>query len=359
MSLYRELGFALGVKVIVPVWFYKKTKDYIDNRNEVGFRDDEYADMTVIPVGENYERGLNVLDSHPGWTHLFCNYQGSSVFRRLQMEAVRRGEKTAIGSEAPCNMFNGCKQILKEIYFRTLLPLSVAKVIGASQFFVNYSGADDRYARIIGWERDKIIPFGYFSPPIPGTRCIERKTSRPFEILATGSLTWHRGSDVLIKALKILKERGVAYHATVTQNGPLADRLKQIVHANNLPIDFPGFVPLDDLKKLYGTCSVYVGSGRSEPWGMRLNDALNCGAPLVVSRGMGGVKMVDDYKCGLAFENEDYMDLADKLQLLASDQTVYAQCADNAVKASHLCSPKEKAAELVQTIKARFPQWLD
>ena len=38
---------------------------------------------------------------------------------------------------------------------------------------------------------------------------------------------------------------------------------------------------------------------------MRLNDALNCGSPLVVSRGMGGVRLVDEYGCGLAFDVGD------------------------------------------------------
>ena len=358
MSLYRSLGRALDVDVIVPVWFYKKTKDYIDNRNEVGFCDDEYSDMTIVPVGEDYARGLQVLDEHPGWTHLFCNYQGSQTFRQLQLEAVRRGEMTAIGSESPCNMFAGFKCLLKEIYFRTTLPIKVASVVKASQFFVNYSGNDDRYAKMIGWTEEKTIPFGYYPPPIPETMCVPRTTNNHFEILATGSLTWHRGSDVLVKALKFLKDRGIAYHATITQKGPLANQLKQIASDSNLPIDFPGFVPMASLKRLYETCSVFVGAGRREPWGMRLNDALNCGAPLVVSRGMGGVKIVEDYECGLAFNNEDPVDLADKLQRLATNAKLYEECACNAIVAAKQCSPDSKAAELVSLIKRKYPQWI-
>ena len=358
MSLYRALGRALNVDVVVPVWFYKKTKDYVDNRNEVGFCDDEYSDMTIIPVGEDYTRGLQVLDAYPGWTHLFCNYQGSKAFRRLQLEAMWRGEMTAIGSESPCNMFTGFKRLLKEVYFRTVLPLKVSSVVKESRFFVNYSGNDDCYARKIGWRAEKTIPFGYYPPPIPETTCVPRTTNSQFEILATGSLTWHRGSDVLVKALKILKERGVAYHATITQKGPLANQLKQIASNSNLPIDFAGFVPMDKLRQLYESCSVFVGAGRKEPWGMRLNDALNCGAPLVVSRGMGGVKIVEDYKCGLAFNNEDPVDLADQLQKLATDAEFYGECAHNATVAARQCSPDNKAVELVDLIKRRFPQWI-
>lgn len=357
MGLYRALGGALGVPVEVAVWFYKKNKNYVDNRNAVGFCGDEFSDMTVIPVGEDFAKGMTVLDAHSGWTHLFCNYQGSATFRHLQLVARRRGERTAIGSESPCNMFSGWRKWAKEVYFRTKLPRMTREVIEASDFFVNYSGNDDAIAKIIGWPNEKIIPFGYFPPPIPGTQCFERKGNRPFEILATGELTWHRGSDVLVDALSVLKQRSIPYHATITQQGPLLESLKVRAKRENLPIDFTGFMPMPDLHRAYETCSVYVGAGRHEPWGMRLNDALNCGAPLVVSRGMGGVKMVDDYGCGLSFGNEDAEDLARKLESLATDDDLYKRCASRAVKCAQMCSPENKALELATIIKNRFPIW--
>ena len=357
MALYRELGKTFGVPVEVAVWFYKKDKAYVDNRNAVGFCDDEFSDMIVIPVGEDIAKGMSVLNAHPGWTHLCCNYQGSEVFRLVQLEAHRRGEKTAVGSESPCNMFNGWRRWAKEVYFRTILPQRLREVISVSSFFVNYSGDDDHLTKIVGWPKEKIIPFGYFPPPILGTRCMERKGNKPFEILATGELTWHRGSDVLVRALSILKKRGVPFHATITQKGPLLERLKNRAVAEDLPIDFTGFLPLSELNQLYETCSVYVGAGRHEPWGMRLNDALNCGAPLVVSRGMGGVKMVDDYGCGLSFGNEDAEDLARQLERLATDDDLYKGCASRAVKCAQMCSPEKKALELAAIIKERFPIW--
>ena len=358
MGLYRGLGKALGVPVVVPVWFYKKKAGYVSNRNEVGFCDDEFADMTVLPVGEDRAAGLKVLDEHPGWNHLFCNYQGSENFRWLQLEAVRRGERTAIGSESPCNMFFGWRKWAKEVYYRTQLKWRVAEVLRTSSFFVNYSGNDSVNARVIGWPMEKIIPFGYFPPPIVGTKCVRRTSNTSFEILATGEMTLHRGSDVLVRALSVLTKRGVPYHATITQKGPLLDSLKDYARRENLPVDFTGFLPIQDLHRAYETCSVYVGAGRREPWGMRLNDALNCGAPLVVSRGMGGVKMVDDYGCGVTFENENVEDLAHQLERMATDAPFYQGCADRACQAAVSCSPENKAKELVKIWEKGWPEWI-
>lgn len=351
MGLYDELIKQINVPVAVALWFYRPEGCSSDSRVRIGFSPKEFAHISMVPVGDDYERGLKLLDEHPGWMHVFTVYQGSSVWRKLIVEARRRGEKIFIACESPCNMEKGWRRVAKELYLRNVLRWKVRNVISAAECFVNYSGSDDKYAKIIGWPHSKIIPFGYFPPPIQGARCIKRNRNRPFSILATGALSEYRGADVLVEALRILKARGVEYTATITQRGELLASLKEKTRKYGLPIDFPEFVEMSKLIRLYETCSVYVGSGRREPWGMRLNDALNCGAPLVVSRGMGGVRMIDDYGCGLAFRNGDAVDLADKLERLAKDDAVYASCAERAVDAAGQCQPSNKAKELLEILR--------
>lgn len=355
MALYRALEKVLGVPVEVAVWYYRKDPRCEDNRTVLGFRDDEFSDMIIYPVGDDLDKGRQVLFAHKGWHHLFCCYQWSATFRQLQLEAANRGDRTAVGSESPCNMFAGWRRLAKEIYFRTRLPRMLRDVIAVSDFFINYSGDSDAMARLIGWPKEKIIPFGYYPPALPGTKRVRREGGRPFTILTTGEMTRHRGSDVFLQALRLLRDRGVNFHATITQNGPLYEQLKKIAECEQLPVDFVGLLPLDALHKVYEDCSVFVGAGRCEPWGMRLNDALNCGAPLVVSRGMGGVKLVDEYGCGLAFENADADDLARQLERLATDEVFYRACAEKAMEASVKCLPQEKAGQLAVEISRFWP----
>ena len=354
MALYRELSKILGVPVDIAVWYYKSNPNEQDNRDIIGFSREEFSDMAIYPVGEDWGRGEAFLDEHVEWNHLFCNYQQSPNFRRIQKEAIRRGERTAVGGESPCNMYTGWRHFAKEIYLRTKLPWMIRTIVKGADFFLNYSGNDDRLAQVIGWTKTKIIPFGYFPPPLEGTRFRARTGSSPFEILVTGEMTWHRGSDVAIRSLVELKRMGIPYHATFTQKGPLLTSLEQVARKENLPVDFVGLLPMSDLHKAYETCSVYVGAGRCEPWGMRLNDALNCGAPLVISRGMGGVKMIDDYGCGLSFENENALDLALKLRMLATDDSLYQTCAKNVVRASVECSPERMAVRLAKILKENW-----
>lgn len=354
MALYREMLQLLKCPALITLWHYNKSACEKDIREKIGFSHDEFAGLPIEPVGEDLGKGLAVLDAHPGWSHLFCVWQPSPVYRQLIVEAKRRGSRVGVMCESPCNMGSGLGWMLKQLYMIFVLPYLARRIAHTSDFFVNFSGDNRERAKGLGWEENKIIPFGYYPPPIPGAKCVKRSSDGWFHILATGVLSRYRGADVLVEALRILSSRGINYTATITQTGELLPSLKKKALVLGLPVKFAGFVEMSELIDLYQSCSVYVGAGRQEPWGMRLNDALNCGAPLVVSSGMGGRKIVDDYACGLVFESGNAMALADALQKMARDKDFYANCANNVIIAAEACSPRNKAAELLGMVGGKL-----
>ena len=356
-AFYREFARQLNVPMIVAIWFAKNGTCAI--RSELGFRSDEFDGIEMVPIGVDFEKGVALLDKHPGWHNFFGVYQGVPNYRRLLLECKRRGLPACVICEAPCNMSHGYKRYFKTLYMKYLLPRTVSSVVKEADFFVNLSGDATYWSRRNKWADEKIIPFGYYPPPIEGTNPVLRTTNKPFHILATGKMTPYRGADVLLRALVLLKKWSVPFTATITQQGALMEWLVNYARRNDLPVHFPGIVELDELKKLYATCSVFVGAGRDEPWGMRLNDVLQCGMPLLVSRGMGGVQLVDYYHCGASFEREDHVDLANKLRLLALNDEYYKTCAENAFSAAKKLAPKNMARRLITEISSRFDGWLD
>ena len=359
MGLYDELQKLLGVKVVVALWNYKKNSCEITARERLGFKSDEFSGLNMIPVGADWNRGVAVLNEHRGFRHLFAVYQAAPNFCKLMVEAHRRGERIGVISEAPCNSERGLRYFMKQyVYLPYVLKRKVQDVVRISDFILNLSGDHTAYLRLIGWEDKKIIPFGYFPPALPGSVSKERIFGGGLHILSTGIMEWRRGPDILLKALGLLKTWNVNYRATITQGGPMFAKLQKFAEARQLPVRFCGFLPMDELIRLYQECSVYVATGRREPWGMRLNDALNCGAPLIVSRGMGGVKLVDELGCGLSFEADDYVDLAHKLKKFADDESLYIRCARAASVAASKISPKKKVIEMLKSIRESSPDWI-
>ena len=355
MGLYRMIQRHAHCPVVIASYHHHTFKGYFTARTTTGFSAEEFSDVQVIPVGENWDVGRRILDDHPGYSHLFAVYQGVPNYIRLMKEIKRRGEKFGCICESPCNMSTGWRGFLKRnFYFKYVLPQNVKFVVENAEFFFNLSGDSSIMARKIGWPGHKIIPWGYYSPPIPDSHLVKRADNSDFTIVVSGAMTWHRAPEVALEAMRLLSIWGVKYKGIFTQGGPLLDGLKRKAKAFDLPVEFVGLVPMPRLVELYETCSVYVASGRQEPWGMRLNDALQCGAPIVVSRGMGGVKLVDDYGCGGSFYNEDYVGLAHILKRLVEDKVFYTHVADNAYNAAAAISPETKANQLLGSLERMF-----
>ncbi len=314
---------------------------------------EEFSHLDIVYLNGDYKKCIYQYERNKDCYHFFGAYQKAPLYRKLMSRIVKDGGHYFIGSESPCNMLDGFKRFLKIPYMRFILPLQVKHSICHSDFFINYSGDSSLLAQMIGWPKEKIVPFGYFSPPIIGSKISLERRHLPFHILTSGAISYCRGQDVLLEALCFLKEWGYEFKATITQEGPLKRKLQRIAEAKKLPVEFTGFVSLTKLISLYETCSVYVGPGRDEPWGMRLNDALQCGTPLVVSRGMGGVQLVDRYGCGVSFAREDAIDLATKLAKLMDDKAFYDKCLINAQAAAKAISPENKAKELVNDLRKR------
>ncbi len=355
------LGFYIElIKLLdVPAKINIVNEVAVSQREKVGFKADELKDTRISLLRNDSKLALEDLNSHQDWYHLFASYQKCNIFKLLIDYAIKYNIQYAIMSEAPCNMeAKPWRRILKFFYINIKLKYSLRKAIRHADFMVNYSGYYENVLRHIGWDDSKIVPFGYFPPPIPNSALTKRTENnwRNFTILLSGIHQWHRSPMALLKALSILKKKGIVPKCYITQNGPLLDKMKTYAQQHDLSnVEFLGFVSMKRLIELYETCSVYVGAGSNEPWGMRLNDVLQCGAPLIVSRGMGGVKMVDDYKCGLAFDKNDYNGLAQNLETLIKDKATYLAIAENAYTAALSTSPANKAFELKAELDRRFP----
>lgn len=328
-------------------------------RGAIGFKDDEFAHLEIVDVSSGEAAG-KALEERADWPQLFGIYQTMPHIRKVIHLALDRGCRVGIASEAPCNMdAPGAKRAARATYLRHVAPIRFARVVQGADFIINWSGDAAKKLIEMGWHQDQIVPCGYFPPPLPGSvhQLRPNAESRTPHILCTGSLTWHRGPDVLMQALELLKAWGIVFRATFTGKGPLEAPLR--AHADRLGIDcrFAGSVPLADLVELYQTCSIFVAPGREEPWGMRVNDALNCGAPCVVSRGMGASKLILDFGLGTTFYSGDHVDLAWQIRRLLEDTDQYEAICSNFEQHIADIRPHAAAARATVNLGTRLALW--
>lgn len=355
LALYDELGRQYGVPYRICLG-----RSGLGVREETGFDADEFAQLELVELGDSSEVALHALHERKDWHQFFGTYQDMPHVQAALAQAIKDGCTVAIGSEAPCNMFEpGVKRAAKAIYIPTIAKHRVAHVVRHADFILNWSGDDAAPLRGLGWDSDKIIPFGYFPPPLQGSRFTPRDEAhhRDFHILCSGNMTWHRGQDVLMDALVLLKQWDVPVRATFTSKGPLAKGLQAIARKHDLDCDFPGLVSMPELIELYQSCSIFAAPGRAEPWGMRVNDALLCGAPILISTGMGAVKLVNDYGVGLSFRSQDAFDLAWRIRDLVVDAGMYRRINQNLADNYSALLPEEAAGRAIERLLTHRPGW--
>lgn len=316
-ALYAEvkrLAEARGLRVTMCLW----DEASIDESRKS-------HTLEWIRVGDDLRKGREILAAHGGQdsVHVFCVYHNSSVWRRLIVYAKQSGARVVVSAEAPCPMCVGLKAWLKRLYYHWVLPWRVRRVTKAADLFLNASGMNgiDELVRL-GWASEKIVPFGYASDVAEvGVQSCSGRMEGALHVLHTGIETAYRDVGTVKRAVDALREKGIAVDLACTGSK----------------------VSEEELAKLYGWADVFVACGLCEPWGMRVNDAIHAGLPVIVSDGMGAKWLVDQFGCGCVYPAGDSAALANVLERFAKDADFRTRLESGVSAAHEVWTPEARA----------------
>lgn len=188
--------------------------------------------------------------------------------------------------------------------------------------------ADD-VARLTGRPRDQIVV-----APMPVDVDLfaqGRGTPKadPPRVLYAGNLVPSKGVNLLLAALRRLRERGVGCRLRILGEGPaergLHDLAGQLAVARD--VEWSPFVPQSEMPREYGASTVTAlpTRGRHEGLGLTLVEALLAGSA-VVGSAVGGIpEVVEDGVTGLLFRDGDVEGLAGALERLVRDPSLRAR----------------------------------
>lgn len=180
------------------------------------------------------------------------------------------------------------------------------------------------------------LDLSLFSVKPPRTRGADE----PYHILSAGRLVDKKGFDVFIRAIGILKDRGLNVRATLEGSGPLEEKLRaqiaeadlgETIHMTGTAIkqeDIPAFMEGGDVFTLH---CVWAADNDVDGLPQMLMEAMACGRPSVSTRIVGIPDLVIHEKTGLLVEPDDNADaLADALQRLLENPDFAAELVSNA-----------------------------
>ena len=103
---------------------------------------------------------------------------------------------------------------------------------------------------------------------------------------------------------------------------------------------FHGFMQLDEVAALAGSCDAFVCPSHRELWGLVVNEALACGLPVLASRYAGATTdLIVDGVNGYVVDPDDLTDMAAKMETVLADPAAAAEMGRRA-----LASVRERAS---------------
>lgn len=215
--------------------------------------------------------------------------------------------------EAPANLRAGLQRVIKKLIGPIITPLRTRAVARKAKFVLSASGDRQRDFERLGFGKHRIFRYGYF-PDFP-TLNRDAVSSSGLRVLCIGYLEPFKGHDCLLSSLSILRRDKVPFECIVTGFGSSSAALKLMNEKLGLKdsVSFEGVVSNDRLQDLFKWANILVAPGLEEPWGIRVNEALLSGLPVVVSDGVGAKELVEASGAGELFHAGSPSSLADAL----------------------------------------------
>jgi glycosyltransferase involved in cell wall biosynthesis len=91
---------------------------------------------------------------------------------------------------------------------------------------------------------------------------------------------------------------------------------------------------------------ILVAPGYCEPWGIRVNESLQRGQPVICSDGLGASDLIVESGCGMVFQRDNYKQLADCMEIYIQDRNKIVQDSDKGLLYRDKISCHTKAKEL-------------
>jgi glycosyltransferase involved in cell wall biosynthesis len=175
-------------------------------------------------------------------------------------------------------------------------PQLARSVLRGARLVIAASTALAESARALGAGEVRVIPSGVDLPAEVGAE------ARPPEVLYAGRLSAEKGIEELVEAT-------AGIPLVVAGDGPLRGRVPGAL----------GFVPHDELQRLYGRAAVVACPSRREGFGVTCLEAMAHARP-VVATAVGGLRdLVVDGETGLLVEPRDPRALRAAIERLLAD----------------------------------------
>jgi glycosyltransferase involved in cell wall biosynthesis len=173
---------------------------------------------------------------------------------------------------------------------------------------------------------------------------------------------------MLLQALASLRNKGINFLCKITGYGPEKEKLERFISEKGMmeQVKLLGVLDKSELWQLQADADIFVAPGYEESWGIRINEALQSGCPVVFSDRIGAAELVVASGGGATFPAgskgsleqvlEDLLIHPDKLIEMKRRVAAYREKIHPRIAAQYLCSVISHSLD--NDSKPGTPVWL-
>lgn len=149
-----------------------------------------------------------------------------------------------------------------------------------------------------------------------------------------------KGQDILIKALKLCKDKGMNFkcdlvgtiHSCFEHDRATYAYLKELIKELDLENEIQFLGTRNDIPELLSNSDLFILPSRFEGLPVSILEAMASNLPVIASNISGSNDLITNGKNGLLFESENYEELADKILYLYNNKEIREVLAESACK---------------------------
>ena len=199
----------------------------------------------------------------------------------------------------------------KRMYQKIMLYKQYA-IVGKNVYIIAISDYSVNDIKAYGFNIDKIavIPNGIQKERIVyKDRCINNTTKI---FLNYGGRAYTKGLDILIKAVRLLKNKNLSFKILITDGVDTKDVIKKYF-GEDVPKEIEIVNQTDNINELLGRCDYFISASRFETFSYAIAEAMLSGTP-VISSNIKGTRWSYGQPSVISFETENAIDLANKME---------------------------------------------
>lgn len=167
------------------------------------------------------------------------------------------------------------------------------------------------------------------------------KGERPIQCLYVSPIWEYKHQAELVRAIKMLRERGHNVTLTLTGGGNregqiLLEQEMQRTDPNRSFVKILDFVPHQDIPQLIATADVFVFASSVETFGITLLEAMTIGMPIACSNRSSLPETLQD--AGVYFDPQNEQSIANAIEVLIQDPNLRQTLAGRAKKLAEIYS---------------------